>query len=391
MRPESLLVAGVPFSPNLGDGLLARCVDEAVAQLGEAVATTFVDLAGRTDFAPTTTTNAGRGRLLTTLASLPRPVGDAIGGTGAYMSTARKFRSGENAAALAVDRPLIIGGGHLLSDEFLNFPAKIALLGQHAAGRAAVALGVGADANPSRSARYLFGRAFRQIDLRMVVARDETTADVVHSIDSSIDVLVAPDLGVLSAHLRPEQPRDPLPNRYDIGVSVASPQSSHYHVGGPRDAAAVRTWWRTLLSTMAADRRILLFSNGSPEDEEFKREIADGLTGGGVAVADTPRTPDDLLELLAASDQLIAQRLHAILPATVAGVGTLSVDPNPKVKAVMATAGLPLHEVSTSTVSDASGIRGVLDALSPADSRQIDVAVDRCLGAVRTAIDRLAE
>ena len=382
MTTKSILVAAVPYSPNLGDGLLARCVDHAINVIDDGRTTVdFIDLAGRTEFAPTATTSEGRGRLLTTLGSLPRPIGDAVGGTGAYVTTARKFRHEATASALAMNRPLIIGGGHLLSDEYLNFPAKVALLGRHASGRPAIALGVGADANPSRAARYLFARAFNQLDLRMVVARDEVTADVVRSITPDVEILVAPDLGVLSSRLF----ASPASPAFDVGFSVASPASSHYHVGNHANPSVQLDWWCTLLGSIAEDRRVLLFSNGSPEDEAFKQQIADRISGSGIEVAATPQSFEDLLALLTASERLVAQRLHAILPATVAGIPTLAVDPNPKVRAVMATAGLKLHDASTSTSTDLATIEGV----PAADAPRIESAVDRCLSAVQAGLEAL--
>ncbi len=376
---ESLLVAAVPFSPNLGDGIIARCLEFAIKASGSGATTPeFIDLAGRTSCGDGML--GCRDRLLEVLNNMPRPVADVLAGTGAYITTARKFRSAAFSDSLAKCRPVIIGGGHLLSDEFLNFPAKLNLLGRYATDRPAAMLGVGADAKPSRSARLLFARALRAVDLRIAIARDETTASVLSQIIPEADIRTAPDLGVLSGNLDIDGK-----TTHDIAISVASPSSSHYRANSRALHGRLR-WWQSFIDELAVEHRVLLFTNGSPEDEAFKSTLGERCNGR-VEMADTPRTPEQLLRLIVRGERLIAQRLHAILPATVAGVPVLAVDPNRKVQDVMRTAGFTLTAASTAASPNA---RNLMTSIRPASDATIAAAAEQSLAAVELTLGKLA-
>ncbi|MGF1627072.1 MAG: polysaccharide pyruvyl transferase family protein, partial [Alphaproteobacteria bacterium] len=161
----------VRFSTNLGDGVIAECLDHAMRRLDPALSVEAVDLAGRRDYGDGL--NRSRARILTVMGSLPAPmrrilIRALLGGLARV-----KLRPGW-AERLRGSDAVVLGGGQLLADTDLNFPIKVAsCLGLVAQAQLPVAVhGVGVGGPWSPTGRRLFRTAMARADIRSFIVRD---------------------------------------------------------------------------------------------------------------------------------------------------------------------------------------------------------------------------
>src|SRR6056297_1732778 len=113
---------GLPYSPNLGDGVIAECFAHGVGEVAPGASVTAIDLSGRPGFGAAVVAN--RARALAVLRRLPRPARHAVVQARLRRVLSRvapRWREALVGADLAV-----IGGGQIFSDADLNFPVKVA-------------------------------------------------------------------------------------------------------------------------------------------------------------------------------------------------------------------------------------------------------------------------
>ncbi|MBY0421740.1 MAG: hypothetical protein K2Q06_05505, partial [Parvularculaceae bacterium] len=152
-----IALLNVKYSPNLGDGVIAECLEKALGEAMPGADVESVDLAGRVDFAPRQ--SLLRRAAIATLDALPWPLSDAAARY-AVAATLRRTLLPLYAERLAAADALVIGGGQLIADAHLNFPTKIKAA-LDAAPKALVALhAVGVDRGFSPEGSRLFASAF---------------------------------------------------------------------------------------------------------------------------------------------------------------------------------------------------------------------------------------
>jgi len=113
------------------------------------------------------------------------------------------------------------------------------------------------------------------------------------------------------------QPREARSPRRRIGLSLTDPLVLRLHGAQPVAGRALKQWWQEVIEALQGlDCDVLLFTNGSPEDEQFVDEVFAGLPGNP-SVSRMPRflTPGDLARFIATLDCVVAHRLHACIAA----------------------------------------------------------------------------
>jgi polysaccharide pyruvyl transferase WcaK-like protein len=332
----------VKFSENLGDGLLASCLERELerASLG-ALETRSIDLAGRVSY------GQGSGRrkhALTVLSLLPTSARQlfirAILGAETEFRLRPFYRRGLAGADI-----VIIGGGNLLSDVDLNFPLKLnaaAKETKHAGLRMGVyGIGVTDDWSPV-GARRLVGAMLAQ-PLISVSVRDETSRrawDRRIAPHGAQRAAVGRDPALLTSDYFPTTTR----SRGDsVGLNITAPSEvrlhSHDRGGLDRDSA---TWWRELLQLCRqAGLRPSLFTNGSSDDERHLQQIASASreAGASVAVVARPRTPEQLAATIASFDVIAGHRLHAHIPAYSYAIPSVGFTWDPKLRSFFESVG----------------------------------------------------
>ena len=308
----------VRFSPNLGDGLLAECMEKELAASPGVAKVVSIDLAGRVAYGLGGVQN--RGAAMRVLGAMPRPVRRLAAASMLKLLVSRKLRPAWREAMKDLD-VLVLGGGNLIADHDLNFPIKIAgALELAAAARLPVAVfGVGVSDDWSPAAQSYLDRAFAKVRLVHAAVRDEKSL-ALWSRRFAFPASVCRDPGVLAARHFAMAPHQAPPR---VGLGLTEPTALSYH-GGARIAEPELTAWFTQVAQGLAARgfAVALFTNGSPEDRAYLQRAAAAIRAQvpGLEVAPDFRDPGELASFVSGCDLLLAHRLHACIVAYAYGV-----------------------------------------------------------------------
>lgn len=318
-----LVIFGLGFSPNLGDGVIADCLAHAVWERIPGIEVAALDLSGRDRFGAVTVSN--RGLALAVLARLPRKLRHGL--VRWRLTRMLDTLAPRWAAVLKNADAALIGGGQLFSDADLNFPLKIARAA-HCARAADVPVAVhavGVSRNWSTEGAALFAAVFAA-DLRRVGLRDgpsvQAWTDQMPGRLSAPPLpapVIARDPGLLAAECY-----GPAPRRAGwVGLCVTDPALLGYHadgdvVGASAGGASGAGFYAALARALTRQgHRVVLFCNGAAEDlralGSLAVPLADLITSGQVQIAEAPQRPADLARLIGGLDGLVAHRLHACI------------------------------------------------------------------------------
>jgi polysaccharide pyruvyl transferase WcaK-like protein len=343
----------VRFSPNLGDGLLAECLERALVECGAGQDTWSVDLAARTGYAPGSTSRPAQLRLLD---ALPPPLRRLSVRLPLALRSRLTWRPHYRRALEGADCA-VIGGGNLLADLDLNFPTKIAIAVDEAARRGIPAFiyACGVDGTWSRPARCLLDRALRKGTIRRVFVRDERSRQAWNELAGTacdLEATLVRDPGLLAA-VRYGIVHQSRPGEAPvIGINVTCPIALRYHAGPDAVPESLDSWYLSLACALAGrGTQVVLFTNGSPEDRAYLRWLHPTFAAlaGRVTFPD-PRTPEELVHVIAGLDGLAAFRMHAVIAAYSCGVPFMALAWDPKLEAFVKSvdrAGWLCHPATT--------------------------------------------
>lgn len=309
----------VKYSPNLGDGIVAECLEHELPRMIPGARVTSFDLAGRTDW-----TDPGSGRLRTVklvlLQALPSWCRDFVVDVALGTTLRRRLRSFWRAALNNVD-VAVFGGGQLIQDKDLNFPLKLdAAVGECRRARVPHAVyGVGASASTSSRGRRLLGGFLK--GAVFVAARDPASASILADFGCN-HVVLGRDPGLLAADVWPTEVRQAR-SRRRVGICITHPSVLRHHgegvVAGGDNAIALRY---ARLAVLLSDQnyQVRLFSNGAGEDETFldlvERHVRKAEPSPkSIGRARRSARPEELARLISHLDAVIAHRLHACILA----------------------------------------------------------------------------
>lgn len=332
-----LLVFNVKHSENLGDGLLACCLETALRQCGSDVEVETVDLAGRGEVG---TAVRARGYVLALLGRMPAPARRFV----VRKVLDRRLRASLpdwNARIAAADA-VVIGGGNLFQDDDLNFPLKVgAVLDCVQRQKRPLSIyAVGVSRNWSPEASALFGR-LRNLDLVHVSVRDEIAREnwMSHFPEGGRPHLV-PDPGLLAGSMDLPRPLERCVGN-NAGLCVTNPAILRRHSDkSTREIPMlrVRDYCEVMQVLESRGWCITLFCNGAREDAAFLEAILavpavrKMMASGVVQVAPRPKTARELLSTIDAFDAMAAHRLHACIAAYALGVPVVGLGWDSKVE-----------------------------------------------------------
>jgi len=309
-----ILVFNVKYSENLGDGLLADCIEETLRAEGDEVET--LDLAGRSAVG----TSRNRALILNILRHLPAPLRRAVVSRALAKSlmASRRLWDEKIAAADAV----ILGGGNLFQDDDLNFPLKVGTLLDCVA-RAKKPLSiyaVGVGPHWSEPAKRLFGRLLGA-NLRHLSVRDGFAyRNWLQHFPAGPIPAMEPDPGLLAGALAPAA--SPAPG--NVGLCVTEPKILARHASRAESAiplTSVSAYLALIAELTGAGNRVTLFCNGAGEDQRLAEavfaaaETAGIGAAGELTLAARPHDPQQLLAILSENSVIVAHRLHACIAA----------------------------------------------------------------------------
>ncbi|MGZ9720998.1 polysaccharide pyruvyl transferase family protein [Rhizobium miluonense] len=318
-----ILVFNVKYSENLGDGLLAECVELALTNGRGEIEVETIDLAGRQAFGAG---HGGRRRLvLGLLHRLPAGIRRRLVRAGLERRLNKLRGQWEDKVASA--DAVVIGGGNLFQDDDLNFPLKIGTVldcvSRHDRPLAIYAVGV--SNHWSEPAYHLFAR-LKQTRLVHLSVRDGFAQDAwFEHFPEGPSAKIVRDPGLLlRASPTARDPVSPSKGRLTVGLCVTDPLILQRH--GSANASGIPfssiAPYRDLIALLLDDgQRVVLFCNGAREDQAFAERIRSSVAkhraigAGTLTVSRRPRLPVDLIETIQSMDVILAHRLHACIAA----------------------------------------------------------------------------
>ncbi|MDL2401319.1 polysaccharide pyruvyl transferase family protein [Rhizobium mayense] len=318
-----IVVFNVKYSENLGDGLLAQCVEAGLTKGAGHIEVETIDLAGREGFG--TGGNGRRQQALKVLHRLPAfarrwAVGYVLG------RTLRKLRGQWDAKIAAADA-VVIGGGNLFQDDDLNFPLKVGTVldcvRRH--NRPLAIYAVGVSGHWSAPASRLFGR-LKRTNLVHLSVRDSFAQDSWRQhFPEGPEAMIVHDPGLLTRALVSEASRSaPSKHPPTVGLCVTEPVILQRHASQKASAIPLTdiAEYRDLIRLLVQDGyRVRLFCNGASEDQTFAKRIWDEpsmqrfAATGALQLALRPCLPEELIRILLSTDVILAHRLHACIAA----------------------------------------------------------------------------
>jgi polysaccharide pyruvyl transferase WcaK-like protein len=309
-------IFNVKFSPNLGDGLIAECLESALHAARPELAPKSIDLAGRTRYDPATGRN--RRRLLGALDVLPTRVRATLMPILLTVYARTRLRPKWRRQLMTSDSA-VIGGGALLADADQNFPVKLSHVLRLCAelNRPVAIAHVGVTPGWSEGGRTRFLDALRQVRLLKISVRDRQSLTHFRTEFGNIGPTpqLALDPGLLCRDTYGPVVRGEGPTR--IGLCLTEPLVLDLHGEGGVDMTRYRPWLAAVIERLAQrPGELLLFTNGSPEDEQFASELFRSVDSCA-AVRLVPRhtRPAELARFIAGLDIVVAHRLHACIAA----------------------------------------------------------------------------
>lgn len=340
----TIALLNVKYSPNLGDGIIAECLENEIRRLLPGADVVSVDLAGREAFG--TGLDGHRGAVLAFLDTLPRGLRSLTVPLAVRALIRLRYRSSWQ-RLLRRAGYAVLGGGQLLADADLNFPLKIDGVMQEVRKRGipTAIFGVGVAENMSRRGHALFADAFSNARLAHVATRDRQSQanwNARFEPATKMSAKLCCDPGLLCCDLYRElrpQDRRQAPT---VGLGITHPRTLALHggsSGNPSSETAQAFWIELCRMLRARGHAVELFTTGPADDTEFLQAIYRATRELGVSQAPRPRRPAELARTIARFDAVAAHRLHANIIAYSFCIPNVALRWDRKVDAFMTSVG----------------------------------------------------
>lgn len=344
-----LVICTLRYSSNLGDGVIGDCLEHLVKVVDPARDVRHLDMAGRLAFSTETQQLGYRPDVAKAVFYHCPPIFRPLLTLLAWPAL---FRPSIERAweATRPEKPfdLVFGGGQMLSDLALNFPLKFAFVAQLASRQnASMAISaVGVSKRWSPIGRMLFRRALTTSGVKTYSVRDAQSRANLEAHVKALKgrVVTTVDPGVWAAEVYGIQP-NPMPAAdIRVGLGVSDPSELAAYSTAPEtftEGRMLAYWSEVVRRLRGLGHKAVLFTNGSEEDEAFLNRLADRLTGDGIAFDRLTRAtrPRQLADHFRRFDALVSHRLHANIIAFSAGIPSVALVWDDKVRAFTALAG----------------------------------------------------
>ncbi|SNB75120.1 Polysaccharide pyruvyl transferase family protein WcaK [Arboricoccus pini] len=394
MSRRKIAICGLPYSPNLGDGVISECLAHLVAKLEPGATVVRIDLAGREDFIER---EHGRQLFMSVAHRLPAFLRQNLVRAILTIKVKRKLAQRWAEELRGVDAALI-GGGQLLDDVDLNFPIKVETMAS-CLDKLAIPytiVCVGASRNWSRVGSELFKRALTSPFLRKVTVRDATSMDSLTA-QISPDKLpaygVIPDPAIVANEVYGH--RAPGTTSTTIGINVADPINLGYS-GSVSEGLTPEAWLSVYEDLVQASSECglepVLFTNGAFEDDAYCAKVAAHLKRIGHDVPSTarPTTPAEMAALIAPHRLVISPRLHACIVAEAFGIPSIALGPVRKLEAFYRALEMPLRQLKPDTFKT-SGTGEIVAIIKGALAANNDAAMQSGRARVERGITELLD
>jgi polysaccharide pyruvyl transferase WcaK-like protein len=332
------------YSDNLGDGVIGDCLEWMIRRIRPGNEIIHMDVAARREFSPRDATKVSPAKRV--FYSLPMPL-RPLAVLLAWPLQRSRLSSAWEETLSSRHRPgqvcAIVAGGQLISDVALNFPLKINFASRQLSSiKCPVAIfAVGASSEISPLGRRLFQRAFDQIDLRWVGARDRDSLKNLQAFELKPEPRLTIDPAVWAKDAYQIGRKVDQGNVVGIGIAHPDELSAHVSEGASLARDDFVEFVRALVGHISPYCKTVLFNNGSAEDELFTKYIASKLYSNGfeIEVAARPETPRALVETISQFDVVVAHRLHSNIIGFSFGIPTIGMRWDKKVESFFMESG----------------------------------------------------
>lgn len=394
-----IALLNVKYSPNLGDGIIAECLESELSRIHPDWQICSIDLAGREAFG--TGLDAGRGRVLKFLDALPsllRRMGTIFA---LIVLIHLRYRNVWKRQLEGVSG-VVVGGGQLFADTDLNFPLKLHnILNQVRRLNAPLAIfGVGVSESLSKSGRHLFLDALSKFRIAHVAVRDSASRynwNRHFGRSGVAKAALCADPGLLAADVYPAAPQPEKRNAPEVGIGLANPRTLDLHSRDDDDFSfnAARDFWAALANELISRGfGVTLFTNGPRDDEAFLASVLAAIGDARVKAMPRPVAPRELAETVRAFDVIVAHRLHANILAYAYRIPHVGLAWDPKMDAFFESVGrrrfMANHTQSdpseVASLIEASLREGIDDEIHSAVIRRTREAIEVCAEELAAAI-----
>ncbi|MDY0029084.1 MAG: polysaccharide pyruvyl transferase family protein [Pseudobdellovibrionaceae bacterium] len=324
-----ICLLNVKYSNNLGDGIIAECLESELAKAIPGSEVYSIDVGGRDfygDFGLTSAKDQGIKSLLRSVAKwgfglLPEGVKTALAIKISEKAMSTKMRPKWQPIISKSDM-IVVGGGHLFGDDQLYFPLRLNAAAEEvkALNKPMAVYAVGVAKKLSTRALELFSVITNNPDLFFVGVRDKESVDHWNGhFDRKVDI-VTRDPGLLANAVYADliaKPENQATEKV-IGINVMHDRAIVKYSGAKETITPNEDLLFDVGMKLAAlGKKIVYFTNGATEDEVVKDKIKARVQSSGkdfagnIGFVDRLMTPTQLALQIAKLDTLIAHRLHA--------------------------------------------------------------------------------
>lgn len=334
-------VFNVKYSPNLGDGLLSECLEQTLSRHLGGADVQSLDLSGRTAWSFDNKLSL-RPLLLGGLQHIPGPARIALLKKAHEVLTIPKVREHYRAGSQGATA-FVIGGGNIVTDLDLNFPAKVSTALEVAAERAVPVFfyGVGVGSHFSATGQGMLRAGLDNVQVGGVFVRDEKSRsnwDRFFAGGNVPKAQVVRDPGLLVANVYKVEPV--TRSQKQVLLGVISPVAINYHSPVRISAADLLTWFtRTALKLRDDGYEVVFFNNGSPEDRAFMTRLKALPELGGLGFVNC-ESVQGLCETIGKADIVVAHRMHALIASYAYGVPFVALNWDEKLVSFLDSVGL---------------------------------------------------
>jgi len=335
-----IVIAGRTYSSNLGDGIIAECLQYLFAQVAPEHEIQLLDLGGLETWLPLQPQLFSRRRnYLKRVLLGNKTIYSSITLLRWYASARRRCVLQWD-AALSGASLLVIGGGQLLMDNHLRFPLRIHTLGKLAQQRSIPThfLACGVNRTWSPLARRLFRSIVTQA-ASISVRDSESQKRLLQLLPQAPLPTQTFDPAIWAAECYPRVDIAESQVR-TVGIGVIGLKAVNAHAPAGQkftEEALLQFWLDILIQIQRSQLPCELFTNGAADDyalAEKVRQEAYVRLGINCSLAPRPYRPVDLVQQIQTYRTVIAARLHANLIALSHGIPTVGIVWDNKVAAL---------------------------------------------------------
>lgn len=304
----------VKYSSNVGDGVIAECLEREVSERIPGVDIQSVDLGGRVEF--TSKKGLGKGYYLyRVLGLLPLRMDRFLLSIIATVIVPFRLRNFFSCRLNNADA-VIIGGGQLIQSTGNYFSPRLKVSLATIPNTSLHIYGVGVQSELNKNSVKQFLSIFRRHHLRTVGLRDNESKLTWerHFCDQPIPA-IALDPGLLSARVYGNFLREPNGTKtISIGITAIGEIKAHSTLETSSNIGSFEFYKESIIR-LSKEYQLKIFTNGADADHLVHKQLIKYFSDEGntenVIFIDRPIKPIDLVECIATSDLVISHRLHA--------------------------------------------------------------------------------